>query len=216
MDEFAEIASYNFNWVYSPKSRAVPDPPYGSYRLEYAIPLLSASGVMYIGLLGGPDDDVTDRKSVNYSATITWDTQQFRAYGGGRFSANTRLHRIQVKWTDLDAFKATFEKWIQGPLTVALRSGMSQGKFVAAVRKLDKALDWKANTPNLATPEEVEALKQRFNYADSSGLSDYTNTDLFDDPRVKGHSTDYNYMTSDDVRFWNMMADEYDARKQHG
>lgn len=207
MQGFADAASYNFSWDYSPNKYA-PDPPDGTYRLEFDMSMFRATGSIYIGMSGTPYDNARGRKHVNFSANIHWPSPH-----GGSWSANSRLRRFEAKFTNLEDFKAKFEEWVRGPLTVAFKKGMSQARFHACVRKLDHALIWTRNTEGLASKEEIAALQKRFDYHEEKGPDSYSAMGMFEDPRTEGKETDYEYLTSDDVRFWNMLADEYDARR---
>jgi hypothetical protein len=57
-----------------------------------------------------------------------------------------------------------------------------------------------------ATPEELESVRRR--YAKVDDVAPYAS--LAKDPRAKWRESAYDHMTSEDVRFWMELADEYD------
>jgi len=207
METFGDAASYSFQWIYNPHRNDAP-PPAGTYQFHFKALNQGASGVIYLNI-GSSSLDRHNRMDIRFSVNINVDSP-----GRAANHASTRLRGVVMLWKGMDDLKEKFEDWIRGPITVLLANKrMTKGTLTAATTKFLNGLMWKNNVTGLATPEEIAQLKQRFEYGEEKGPDSNRHSGMFDDPRVEGKETDYEYLTSEDVRFWNMMADEYDARR---
>ena len=205
MGSFGDIASYAFRWEHKPLPSDPMAKDTGNWTLHFKFPPAGTSGEIYMALYGHPGPfQATDRVNIDYSVNIEC---PHGAPGCTRYS-RTRLNTVEIKWKGIEDLKQKFEEWIRGPLTQLITAKrMSTPTLVAANRKFAKTIGYWENIPGKATPEEIEQLKARFDKPDPQSDA------IVDDPRAKDRETDYEYMTSDDVRFWNTLADEYEARR---
>lgn len=203
MAGFADAAGFIFHWNYEPHANGA-DKPAGNYRLEFKVLQYRATGTIYL-YLSSSFVDLRKRGHLRFSVNVQYGLSQTRA--------NTRVREVVITWNGIDDLKTKFEDFVRGPVASLLASGaMTPARLVSATTKLCKSLSWTASN-QLASPEEIEKLKQRFEYGQEKGPDSHRHRGMFDDPRVEGRETDYDYLTSEDVRFWNTLADEYDARR---
>jgi hypothetical protein len=131
-----------------------------------------------------------------------------------RWGIGTRWRGVNVAMS-VDALKQVFEGLVRGPITKMCAAGNpSKQKLVGAVNSLVKKISWVWNPgpSGKATPEQIAALQARFDYGKTNKR--YNKMGLFGDSRAQGRETDYDYLSQDDIQFWNSIADEYDARAQ--
>ena len=212
MDGFADAAAYTFTWVYTPHqgmdANAPTPTPAGGYCLTFKLLSHGAVGIIYLNI-GSSSLDRQNRMDIRFSTNI-----EMRAPGRAVNNARSRLRGVIIKWEGIDALKQEFEDWIKGPITVLLvNQRLTKMTLAAAISKFLKKLAWTSKVQR-ATPEEIEALKKRFDYGKEKGPDSARHSGMFDDPRAEGKETAYEYLTSEDVRFWNMLADEYKSRNR--
>jgi len=195
MAGFADAAGYIFHWF------ATPD---GVTNCQFKILKYRTTGEIYMKN-DGPTEG-TDRAFVRFSVNLHVDSPQRAAN-----DANSRLKTQLVRHEGELTLRKDFEEFIRGPISALLAKGRLTNHTLAyQVTKFCSRIAWKPKG-GLASPEEVKALELRFDLGASRGV--YRYDWITDDPRTQGRETDYQYMTSDDVRFWNTLADEYAARK---
>jgi len=209
MSGFADAASYVFAWSYHPHhpGNGAP-PPAGTHNLHFKMLSHDATGVIYM-LIGSSSLDRRNRMDIRFSVNI-----EMKAPGRASNNARTRLRGVVIQWEGLDALKLEFEEFIRGPVTALIvNQRLTTQQLTCAVTRFLKKIAWTSNVQR-ATPEEVEQLKQRFEYGEEKGPNSLRNSGMFDDPRTMAKETDYDYLTSEDVQFWNMLADEYESRNR--
>lgn len=207
MAGFADAAAYTFSWVYNPHRNDSP-PPAGTYHLTFKLLSHNATGDIYLNI-GSSSLDRQNRMDIRFSVNI-----EMKAPGRPVNNARSRLRGVVIKWEGIDALKKEFEEWIRGPITVLLvNQRLTKMSMAASISKFLTKLAWTSKVQR-ATPEEIAQLKQRFEYGQDKGPDSPQHSGMFDDPRAEGKETDYEYLTSEDVRFWNMLADEYESRNR--
>lgn len=207
MTGFANAAAYVFSWNYQPHGNESP-PPAGTYNLKFKMLGHGVTGAVYM-LIGSSSLDRQNRMDIRFSVNV-----DMTAPGRASNNARTRLRGVIIQWEGLDALKQEFKDWIKGPVTaLVVNQRLTAPSLTAAVSKLMKNLAWSSNVQR-ATPEEVEQLKQRFEHGKDKGPDSLRHSGMFDDPRTTAKETDYEYLTSEDVQFWNMLADEYESRNR--
>lgn len=205
MAGFATAASYVFNWSYRPYTNGA-EPPAGTYRLTFKVLSHASHG----GLTLTVDSiDQTNRVDIRFNMDIDVESP-----GRAVNFATSRQRGVVILWEGIDALKNEFEEWIKGPVTVLLvNKRLTRHTLSSAITKFLNKIAW-VNKVQRATPEEINQIKQRFEYGEEKGPESLRHNGMFEDPRVEGRETDYEYLTSEDVRFWNMLADEYESRNR--
>lgn len=207
MSGFADAASYVFTWVYNPHRNDSP-PPAGTYHLTFKLLSHNATGDIYLNI-GSSSLDRRNRMDIRFSVNI-----EMKAQGRASNNARTRLRGVVIQWEGLDALKLEFEEFIRGPVTALIvNQRLTTQSLTCAVTRFLKKIVWTSKVQR-ATPEEIEQLKQRFDYGQEKGPDSHRHSGMFEDPRAEGKETDYDYLTSEDVQFWNMLADEYESRNR--
>ena len=205
MQGFADAASYIFHWKHTPSNSPEAASFEGEYNFSFKMLKYRCHGYMPIHIHRDVFGENVGRCTVRFSVNLT---KQMSS--GGEYGVNSRMKDAVIRFTGLEEFKKAFEDWVKGPLSSMLERGKySSPALTSAIRILTVGMKY-VPVGGFADVPAVEALEARFDLGASRGVYRYDG--ITDDPRAQGRETDYKYMSNDDVRFWNMMADEYDAK----
>lgn len=208
MEDFVDHSLFTFNWEFVRPSNDPEDAKqgFGQHVLHFKLLVKDIAGTVDIIII--PDSHAS-RATTNYTVRI-----DEIAHGPVHYrSMSVRWRSCEINWPGVPQVKEKVEGWVRERLSTVDWVHASKGRLVAATNSLTKLLQWKPTQP-LATPEEVAQIKLRFDYGNDKCDSYYHKSEMFEDPRVEGRETDYDHLTSEDIRFWNALADEYDAKNQ--